>query len=182
MPPAHGRRVFTSHCPRLSYLYLSEERSARFLLAPGEVQRPHTRKANSCTKAIVVAWFLLSSRAERKQPRVNSGSPKGDICVADAGRRSVRRGSSLQQLTLRTTSAVARFFLVILSAAKDLDGRSDDRASVTHLSCCRKSSGVNCSSLLPRSRHATRTRMVNRQNTPHSLTSPKANAPDTREK
>jgi hypothetical protein len=43
-----------------------------------------------------------------------------ELCVTNAGRRSVRRDSSLQQLSLRMTPADAHFFCVILSAAKDL--------------------------------------------------------------
>jgi hypothetical protein len=51
----------------------------------------------------------------------------GELCVADAGRQNARRGSSLQQLSLRKTPDVRLLFCVILSEAKDLDGRSDDR-------------------------------------------------------
>jgi hypothetical protein len=51
----------------------------------------------------------------------------GELCVADAERRSVRRDSSLQQLSLRMTQEAVCFFCVILSAAKDLDARSDAR-------------------------------------------------------
>jgi len=65
------------------HLYFSEERACPELcrrvgaipIAPGEVQRQHTRDAYSCTESLVVAFF----------------------------------------------------FCVILSLAKDLDGRSDDR-------------------------------------------------------
>jgi hypothetical protein len=37
-----------------SYLYLSKERSARFLSRRERFQRQHTRDAHSCTQAIVV--------------------------------------------------------------------------------------------------------------------------------
>ena len=43
-----------------------------------------------------------------------------ELCVTNTGRQSVRRDSSLQQLSLRMTPADAHFFGVILSAAKDL--------------------------------------------------------------
>jgi hypothetical protein len=36
-------------------LYLSEERSVRFLSRTGEIQRQHARNAYSCTEAPVVA-------------------------------------------------------------------------------------------------------------------------------
>src|ERR1700676_4278910 len=51
------------------------------------------------------------------------------LCVTNAGRKSVRRDSSLQQLSLRMTSADAHFFCVILSAAKDL---ARQRVSLHH--------------------------------------------------
>src|ERR1035437_10611620 len=55
--------------------------------------------------------------------------PPREPCVINTGRRSVRRDSSLQQLSLRMTRLAAYFFCVILSAAKDL---ARQRACLQH--------------------------------------------------
>ncbi len=92
--------------------------------------------------------FSLSSRPESAQRRdpgsFSSPRPVRELCIASAGRRSVRRDSSLQQLSLRMTRVLPRplfhgrggrppcrrqvrvqvlppfCFCVILNAAKDL--------------------------------------------------------------
>ena len=72
----------------------------------------------------------MSSRpesAERRDPglpRAGGTSLTGGLRVTDTGHRSVRRDSSLEQLSHRMTRAAARFFCVIPSEAKDLSRAS----------------------------------------------------------